>query len=72
MPFKYLLGNPILVKYTGMAHGVLFLIFIALLIEFQSKYSPKFSIFIKMFILSSVPFGFIWIDKQIKLVEKKL
>ncbi|MBP8064293.1 MAG: DUF3817 domain-containing protein, partial [Acinetobacter sp.] len=31
MPVKYMLGNPILVKYVGMGHGVLFVAFLAVL-----------------------------------------
>ena len=31
MPLKYIWGNPILVKYVGMGHGVLFIAFLVVL-----------------------------------------
>ena len=31
MPLKYIWDNPILVKYVGMGHGVLFIVFLAIL-----------------------------------------
>ena len=31
MPMKYMLDNPVLVKYVGMGHGVLFMLFLIVL-----------------------------------------
>ena len=31
MPVKYMMDNPILVKYIGMGHGVLFVLFLVVL-----------------------------------------
>ena len=31
MPLKYIWDNPILVKYVGMGHGILFIVFLAVL-----------------------------------------
>jgi len=31
MPVKYMMDNPILVKYVGMGHGVLFVLFLVVL-----------------------------------------
>jgi integral membrane protein len=66
MPIKYIGDNPLPVKYVGMGHGVLFIIFCIFLFEVttRDKWNIKFSI--KMFILSLIPFGFIFIDKDIK------
>lgn len=32
MPVKYMMDNPVLVKYVGMGHGVLFILFLVVLI----------------------------------------
>ena len=31
MPIKYIWGNPVFVKYIGMGHGVLFVLFLVML-----------------------------------------
>lgn len=31
MPVKYMMDNPILVKYIGMGHGILFVLFLVVL-----------------------------------------
>ncbi|MEN8717277.1 MAG: DUF3817 domain-containing protein [Sulfurovum sp.] len=66
MPIKYIGDNPLPVKYVGMGHGVLFIIFCIFLFEVTFRNNWKKSFSIKMFILSLIPFGFIFIDKAIK------
>ncbi len=66
MPLKYLAGLPKMVKYVGLAHGVLFVIFgLALLwVYFDKKWS-----LIKVciaFLSSLVPFGTFWFEKRCK------
>ncbi|CAA6805666.1 MAG: Unknown protein [uncultured Campylobacterales bacterium] len=66
MPMKYIFDNEIFVKFFGMAHGVLFVLFIVLLgiCFFYYKFSILKSI--KIFIYSLIPFGFILIDRLVK------
>lgn len=64
MPMKYIFNNPVFVKHIGMAHGLLFLLYIALafLLKMEEKWdSKKFAI---ICIASIVPFGTFYIEKK--------
>ncbi len=64
MPMKYIAGDPIYVKNIGMAHGILFVLYIifAVLNKNQQKWSLKeFAI---ICIASLFPFGTFYIDKK--------
>ena len=37
MPVKYMMDNPILVKYIGMGHGVLFVLFLVVLFAVKNR-----------------------------------
>lgn len=64
MPMKYYYSDPSLVKSVGMAHGVLFVLYVLflLLVHFQFKW--KLSITLKAFIASFIPFGTFYADKK--------
>ena len=65
MPMKYMLDMPVAVQITGMIHGVLFILFIALSI--LAKITCGWPIR-KMFILwiaSIVPFGTFYADYKL-------
>lgn len=66
MPYKYLLGEPMLVRYVGMAHGVLFIVFIASLLDatIRHQWNLKFSLF--CFACSLVPFAPFWLEGKLK------
>ena len=66
MPMKYIYQNPVFVKFFGMVHGLVFILFIVFLFICYMKYRVRFHKSIKFFILSLIPFGFIWIDKELK------
>jgi integral membrane protein len=64
MPMKYINDEPIYVKHTGMAHGVLFTVYIVLatFLKFTEKWDFK-----KYFIIciaSIPPFGTFYIEKK--------
>ena len=64
MPMKYLFGNPTFVKHIGMAHGLLFILYIALaiLLKIEQKWDmKKFGI---ICLASIVPFGTFYIEKK--------
>ena len=72
MPLKYILGYALAVKIVGMAHGVLFMLFVVALIMAENRYKWKFLSF-QLFVYSLIPFGFILIEKIImKNPPKKL
>jgi integral membrane protein len=64
MPFKYLLGEPILVRVIGMAHGFLFvaLILATILIAADKGWSKV--LVVKILLSSLLPFGTFYIDKK--------
>ncbi len=66
MPLKYMFDYPIATKISGMAHGVLFIIFLIMLSQAIQKYKfdAKFSII--LFVASLIPFGTTWTDRKLK------
>ena len=68
MPLKYFAGMPQAVKVTGMAHGILFLLYIAVLINASIAYKWSVKKIAIGFIASLVPFGPFYLDR---MLEKK-
>ncbi len=64
MPMKYAYDDPSLVKSIGMAHGILFVLYVINLgiVHFQYKWNLLISI--KAFIASFIPFGTFYADKK--------
>lgn len=64
VPYKYLAGNPALVKALGMPHGLLFIayIVIALLIREEMKWDGKTTFIV--LIASILPFGTFYVNKK--------
>ena len=69
MPMKYLLGNPILVKYVGMGHGVLFIAFLAVLFVVCEKQKWSLTMFLMGLIASILPFGPFVFDAKLKKMQ---
>ncbi len=69
MPMKYIYDNPIYVKYVGMTHGVLFLLFVAslYLAKKEQKWSKQFTTV--AFITSLVPFGTIYLELTLRTIS---
>lgn len=66
MPLKYMFDFPLAVKYTGWAHGVLFVAFIYLAFEVMGAYKKSFTWFIKAFLAAIIPCGTFILDRQLK------
>lgn len=66
MPLKYFWGKPEMVKIVGMAHGVLFVLYVFLLIIVFVEKKWSVTLAAKVFISSLVPFGALIADKWIK------
>ena len=69
MPMKYIFDNPILVKYVGMGHGVLFILFLIVLFVVCEKQKWSLKMFILGLIASILTFGTFVFDTQIKKLE---
>ncbi|REA61704.1 hypothetical protein DSL64_11550 [Dyadobacter luteus] len=64
MPLKYMAGIPEVVRVVGMAHGVLFILYVLLLIQVAIERSWSFKKSILSFIASFVPFGTFYADAK--------
>ncbi len=62
MPLKYVWEMPMAVRYVGMAHGVLFVIFVLALVFAAVAARMKIYMPFVYFLLSMIPFGFIAIE----------
>lgn len=70
MPMKYMFDNPILVKYVGMGHGVLFIAFLVVLFMVCEKQKWSLKMFILGLIASILPFGPFVFDAKLKKMEQ--
>jgi integral membrane protein len=66
MPMKYIWNFPLAVKYTGWAHGVLFVLYMLLLLLVWIELKWKFSKVLWAFVASLIPFGTFILDKQLQ------
>ena len=69
MPLKYILEFAVAVKIAGMLHGILFIIFLGLLIQAWSDAKWPITESIIFFIASLIPFGTFLTKKRIKSYE---
>ncbi|RDB08015.1 DUF3817 domain-containing protein [Runella aurantiaca] len=65
MPLKYMAGQPMAVKITGMAHGVLFVLYILYVVMAAVEYSWPIKKSVLAFFASLVPFGTFWADAKL-------
>lgn len=65
MPLKYLAGQPQAVRHVGMAHGVLFVLYVLLLIQQSIERGWSIKKMALGFIASLVPLGTFWADKKL-------
>ena len=69
MPLKYIWDNPIYVKYVGMGHGLLFIVFLAILFIVGQKQKWPLKMLILGLIASILPFGPFVFDHKLKQVQ---
>jgi integral membrane protein len=65
MPLKYFAGMPLAVKYTGWAHGLLFVLYVALVIMCWMEYKWKFGKTLLVMVCSLLPFAPFIIEKRL-------
>ena len=70
MPLKYAAGIPEAVKYTGWAHGILFILYVAFLADVFFKYKWTLTRGILAFVASLLPFGTFVLDARV--IRKEL
>ena len=66
MPLKYWADMPLAVKYTGWAHGLLFMLYIVLLIMAWTEYKWSFKKSAMIGVASLLPFAPFWVDKKLR------
>ena len=66
MPLKYFADMPLAVKYTGWAHGLLFVLYGAVLILAWYEQKWKFGKVVLIFLASLLPFMPFVVDKKLK------
>ncbi|HMJ11721.1 MAG TPA: DUF3817 domain-containing protein [Polyangiaceae bacterium] len=57
MPLKYLMDMPVATKVAGWGHGVLFMLYIVLVLQAAVEYRFKRTLTAGLFIAAFVPFG---------------
>ena len=66
MPLKYLAGLPLAVRVVGSVHGVLFLLFMAVLYRAGSERGWPLRRWLIAFVSSVVPFGTFMFDRSLR------
>ena len=66
MPLKYFANLPLAVKYTGWAHGLLFVLYAAFLIMAWMEQKWKFGKAVLIFLASLLPFMPFVVDRKLK------
>ena len=70
MPMKYIFEQSIFVKYIGMGHGILFVLYLLVLFVVSHRMKWSMNMFLMGFIGSLLPFGTFLFDLKLKkLVE---
>jgi integral membrane protein len=64
MPLKYLADMPQAVRVVGMAHGVLFILYVIILIQVSIERSWSWKKYIPAFFASLIPFGTFYADAK--------
>jgi integral membrane protein len=70
MPLKYFAHLPIAVTIAGSIHGLLFVTFIVLALEYKSEAGKNFKWFAYAFLASILPFGTFVLDKNLRNEEQ--
>jgi len=64
MPIKYILGNPELVRIVGMAHGILFVLYILGALLFKNKLNWSNQILVVVILCFIIPLGPLYVDRK--------
>ncbi len=64
MPIKYFLGNPELVRIVGIAHGILFVLYIIGALLFKKQLNWSNQILVVVILCSIIPLGPLYVDRK--------
>lgn len=70
MPLKYLAGKPEMVSVVGMAHGVLFVLYIFLTVLAKFRYAWSWKRIFLLWVASVIPLGTFYADYRILRYEQ--
>jgi integral membrane protein len=70
MPLKYMAGKPEMVSIVGMAHGLLFVLYIFLTLLAKFQYPWSWRKMLLLWVASVVPFGTFYADYKMLRFEK--
>ena len=62
MPLKYMADMPAMVRIVGMAHGLLFIVYVGYVLFARSEYGWDMRKTLLALVLSVIPFGTFWAD----------
>ena len=65
MPLKYMAGKPEMVSIVGMAHGVLFILYILFSVLAKFEYPWSWKKMFALWVASVVPFGTFYADYKL-------
>lgn len=64
MPLKYMFDMPEANQVIGMAHGILFLVYVVMSILVKSELNWNFKTLLIVLACSIIPFGTFWMDRK--------
>lgn len=70
MPLKYGFDMPLMVKYVGWIHGVLFMVYVVILLPTSRRLGWSFSKTFMGLVASVLPFGPFLFDRKLKNEER--
>ncbi|GAA3939218.1 DUF3817 domain-containing protein [Hymenobacter algoricola] len=65
MPLKYLAGQPDAVRVVGMVHGVLFVLYVLLVVQVSVALGWSWRKALLALVVSVVPFGTFWAERRL-------
>lgn len=71
MPMKHLLGNPVLIPSTGMAHGLAFIAYVLVMIPALASSRADVSGWLRTVLAALVPLGTFINDSYLKRLQRR-
>ena len=72
MPLKYLMGMPEVVKVVGWIHGVLFMVYVVVLVVLNVAQRWSYIFFVGAFLASIIPFGTFVLDRELRKKQNEV
>ncbi len=72
MPLKYLMGQPEAVRWIGMIHGLLFILYVSMAFAVASELKWTKRTLLLCLVLSSVPFGTFYFEHRYLTLRRSI